>query len=65
MKCSSPASTFRPAPWSNVIANPNAGFCVTERGGGFAWVGEQLLLPPHAVAQRSGERSLRRGAVPP
>jgi len=27
-----------PAPWSNVIANPNAGFCVTERGGGFAWV---------------------------
>ena len=26
-----------PAPWSNVIANPNAGFCVTERGGGFAW----------------------------
>ena len=27
-----------PAPWANVIANPNAGFCVTERGGGFAWV---------------------------
>ena len=27
-----------PAPWSNVIANPNAGFCVTERGGGFTWV---------------------------
>jgi cyclic beta-1,2-glucan synthetase len=27
-----------PAPWSNVIANPNAGFCVTERGGGFMWV---------------------------
>ena len=26
-----------PAPWANVIANPNAGFCVTERGGGFAW----------------------------
>jgi cyclic beta-1,2-glucan synthetase len=26
-----------PAPWSNIIANPNAGFCVTERGGGFAW----------------------------
>ncbi|GAC1652373.1 MAG: hypothetical protein NVS4B3_14480 [Gemmatimonadaceae bacterium] len=27
-----------PAPWANVVANPNAGFCVTERGGGFAWV---------------------------
>jgi cyclic beta-1,2-glucan synthetase len=27
-----------PAPWANVIANPVAGFCVTERGGGFAWV---------------------------
>ena len=27
-----------PAPWANVIANPNAGFCVTERGGGFMWV---------------------------
>ena len=26
-----------PAPWANVVANPNAGFCVTERGGGFAW----------------------------
>ena len=27
-----------PGPWANVIANANAGFCVTERGGGFAWV---------------------------
>ena len=27
-----------PGPWANVIANPNAGFCITERGGGFAWV---------------------------
>jgi cyclic beta-1,2-glucan synthetase len=26
-----------PAPWATVVANPNAGFCVTERGGGFAW----------------------------
>ncbi|MGI8499086.1 MAG: GH36-type glycosyl hydrolase domain-containing protein, partial [Gemmatimonadaceae bacterium] len=26
-----------PAPWANVIANPLAGFCITERGGGFAW----------------------------
>ncbi len=27
-----------PGPWANVIANENAGFCVSERGGGFAWV---------------------------
>src|SRR5690606_9603811 len=26
-----------PAPWSNVIANPNFGFLVTERGGGYTW----------------------------
>jgi cyclic beta-1,2-glucan synthetase len=32
------ADTLPPAPWSNVIANPQAGFVVTERGGGFAWV---------------------------
>jgi cyclic beta-1,2-glucan synthetase len=30
--------TVPPAPWINVIANPQAGFCVTERGGGFSWV---------------------------
>ena len=27
-----------PAPWANVIANPRAGFIVTERGSGSAWV---------------------------
>jgi cellobiose phosphorylase len=32
------ATALPPAPWSNVIANPQAGFVVTERGGGFAWV---------------------------
>jgi cyclic beta-1,2-glucan synthetase len=26
-----------PAPWSNIIANPNAGFCITERGSGSTW----------------------------
>jgi cyclic beta-1,2-glucan synthetase len=26
-----------PAPWSNVIANPRAGFVVTERGAGCTW----------------------------
>ncbi len=26
-----------PAPWTNVVANPNGGFIVTERGAGFSW----------------------------
>ncbi len=26
-----------PLPWSNVIANPNFGFLVTESGGGYTW----------------------------
>ncbi len=29
--------TLPPAPWANVIANPNGGFVITERGGGFTW----------------------------
>jgi cyclic beta-1,2-glucan synthetase len=33
-----------PAPWANVIANPNAGFCVTERGGGFAWTDNSFFF---------------------
>lgn len=28
-----------PAPWSNVIANPQFGTLLTERGGGFTWFG--------------------------
>ncbi len=28
-----------PTPWSNVIANPQFGTLVTERGGGFTWFG--------------------------
>ncbi len=37
-----------PAPWTNVIANPNFGFIVTESGGGFTWSGnsrENKLTP--------------------
>ena len=32
-------SETTPAPWSNVIANPEAGFLITEMGGGFTWYG--------------------------
>lgn len=28
-----------PAPWVNVIANPNAGFLISESGGGYTWAG--------------------------
>jgi len=37
-----------PAPWSNVIANPEFGFIVSESGGGFTWCGnsrENKLSP--------------------
>lgn len=39
-----------PAPWSNVVGNPNAGFCVTESGAGFTWTGNSFfyrLTPWH------------------
>jgi cyclic beta-1,2-glucan synthetase len=49
-----------PAPWANIIANPRAGFCVTERGGGFAWAENSLFyrLTPwynDPVSDPSGE----------
>jgi cyclic beta-1,2-glucan synthetase len=37
-----------PAPWSNVIANDQVGFLITERGGGYSWSknsGENRLSP--------------------
>jgi cyclic beta-1,2-glucan synthetase len=30
-------SRLPPAPWANVIANEQGGFCITERGAGCAW----------------------------
>jgi len=33
------ADRVPPAPWSNIVANPLAGFLVTESGGGCTWVG--------------------------
>ena len=46
----------RRRPGSNVIANPQGGFLVTERGAGCHLGRQQLLLPAHAVAQRPGQR---------
>src|SRR5690606_8190201 len=39
-----------PAPWANVVANPQGGFVVTERGAGFSWAGNSYfyrLTPWH------------------
>ena len=33
-----------PAPWSNVVANPDAGFVITESGGGFTWAANSNLF---------------------
>ncbi|MEO8562699.1 MAG: glucoamylase family protein [bacterium] len=33
-----------PAPWANVVANPVAGFVVTEQGGGFTWAGNSYFF---------------------
>ena len=39
-----------PAPWSNVLASENAGVIVTERGGGYTWLGNSRFdrLTPFA-----------------
>ena len=31
------AGAYRPAPWSNVVANPTFGFAATDRGRGYTW----------------------------
>ncbi len=49
-----------PVPWINVIANPDFGFLVSERGGGYTWAvnsGENRLTPwqNDPVCDRPGE----------
>lgn len=42
------STEWTPAPWSNVIANPELGFIVTEAGSGYTWAvnsGENRLTP--------------------
>ena len=49
-----------PAPWVNVVANPEFGFLVSESGGGYTWAlnsGENRLTPwsNDPVTDRPGE----------
>jgi cyclic beta-1,2-glucan synthetase len=52
-----------PAPWINVVANPEFGFLVSESGAA-APGRQQRREPPDALAQRPGRRPPRRGALP-
>lgn len=52
--------THTPAPWSNIIANKNFGFLVTESGGGYTWAenSREFKLTPWSndpVTDRQGE----------
>jgi cyclic beta-1,2-glucan synthetase len=38
-----PAGERPPAPWINVLANPNFGCLVTEAGGGYTWAGNSQM----------------------
>jgi cyclic beta-1,2-glucan synthetase len=42
------AAGLPPAPWTNVIANPQCGFLATESGAGYTWIGnsQQNRLTP-------------------
>ena len=43
-------SALPPAPWANVVASPEGGFLVSERGAGFTWAGSSFfyrLTPWH------------------
>ncbi len=51
---------FPPAPWINVIANPQCGFLISEGGSGYTWAGNSQLnrLTPwnnDPVSDRPGE----------
>ena len=43
-------SALPPAPWTNVVASPEGGFLISERGAGFTWAGSSFfyrLTPWH------------------
>ena len=45
-----------PAPWINVIANPDFGFQVSAEGGGYIWSVNEPRAPADALVERSGHR---------
>ena len=53
-----------PAPWINVVANPEFGFQVAAEGTGFTWVDQQSREPDHPVVERPRHRSTGRGILP-
>jgi cyclic beta-1,2-glucan synthetase len=59
------AGQWTPAPWINVIANPDVRLPGLESGRGLHLVGEQPREPAHALVERSGRRSARRGVLRP
>ena len=48
-----------PAPWANVIANPDFGTIVTASGSSHTWAEQQPREPADLVCQRPGGRSDR------
>ena len=74
-----PGEAAQPLPWSNVIANPQFGFLVTESGGGYTWGGnsrenkltswsnDPITDPPsedHLSPRRRNRRILDADAAP-
>ena len=53
-----------PAPWANVLANPEFGTVISESGGGVHLERECPRVPSHPLAQRSRERSEWRRPFP-
>ena len=53
-----------PAPWVNVVANPEFGFLVSESGSGYHLGAEQRRESPDPLVQRPGHGPTRRGALP-
>ena len=47
---------WTPAPWINVIANPQFGFLVSADGAGSTWSLERAAESTHALVQRSGQQ---------
>ena len=54
---------WTPAPWINVVANPEFGFHVSESGSGYTWSRQQPGEQADAVVERSGERHAGRGVL--